>query len=300
LSIGDTFQKTSDLLSLPEQSSAASGGNPIRPPNDSLVPPSTPIISNFSYLEMTYQFRPNEMVGGKGTVSGLWYPDRSNLPGFFDSTAQAGELFYAHRVSGRHYIGATYGFQNLMSHPGTIETQTQSTLLFYTLNLPPTLAVSVFAGPEHSDTHGGGSLPLTAWSPAAGASVGWRGAHASFTASYAQRISAGSGLAGAVRNNRVDSSIRWQLAKAFTTALGASYSTSNLLDSQPSATGGSGGHSWSGIASLQHPLGERLIAQVGYTRLHQSYSSVAAISEAPNRNNVWISLSYQFERPLGR
>ena len=38
-----------------------------------------------------------------------------------------------------HYIGVTYAFQQLLTHPGQAETQTHSALLFYTLYLPRAL-----------------------------------------------------------------------------------------------------------------------------------------------------------------
>jgi len=59
------------------------------------------------------------------------------------------------------------------------------------------------------------------------------------------------------------------------------------------------GHSISGTASLQRLFGEHLNVQLGYTRLHQSYN-VAAISTTPDTNREFVSLSYQFARPLGR
>jgi len=298
LSVTNSFQKTSDLLNLPEQTASASGSGVTPVPNNSILPPATARISNLSNAEITYQFGSNAMVGAKGALSGLWYPNRTNLSGLFDSTGESGEAFYAHRLSVMHYIGATYGFQRLLTHPGQAATQTQSMLLFYTLYLPPSLAVSVFAGPEHSDTHGGGLSPLHVWSPAVGSSLAWHGEHTSFTATYARRTSGGGGLSGAVRSNRADASMRWQLARTLTTCLGSSYSTNSVLDSQPAL--GVGGHTWLGTASLQHPLGEGLDIQVGYTHLHQSYGSVAAISNTPDRNNVWVSFSYQFERALGR
>jgi hypothetical protein len=39
---------------------------------------------------------------------------------------------------------------------------------------------------------------------------------------------------------------------------------------------------------------------VGYTRLHQAYSNVAVLSTAPDTNREYVSISYQFSRPLGR
>lgn len=298
LSVENSFQKTSDLLNLPNQSVPPSESGGVHGPGDVIVPPATARISNFSDAAITYQFGQNAMIGAKSTLSGLWYPDRANLSGLFDSTATAALGFYAHRLSGRHYIGATYGFQRLSTHPGQGETQTQSTLLFYTLYLPPSLAVSLFAGPEHSDTRAGASLTsVLNWSPAAGGSLAWRKEHSSFVARYARRIGDGGGLSGAVLSNQADVYVRWQFARTMTTGLGASYSTNSVL-LQPML--GVGGHSWSGTASLQRPLGNNLGLQMGYTHLHQNYSSVSAISKAPDRNTAWISISYQFERPLGR
>lgn len=299
LSVTNSFQKTSDLLNLSEQTASASGAGATPVPNSSILPPATARISNLGNAEITYQFGSNAMVGARGALSGLWYPHLTNLSGLFDSTGQSGEAFYAHRLSAMHYIGATYGFQRLLTHPGQAETQTQSMLLFYTLYLPPGLAVSVFAGPEHSDTHGGGLSLLHEWSPAEGGSLAWHGEHISFTASYARRTSGGGGLSGAVRSNRADASVRWQLSKSLTTGLGSSYSTSSILDPQLSL-GVGGGHTWSGTASLQHPLGKGFDIQIGYTHLHQNYSSVTVISNAPDQNNCWVAFSYQFERGLGR
>jgi hypothetical protein len=299
LVVRDSFQKTSDFVNLYEQSASASGSGVVQGLNGSIVPPTgTARISSFSDAALTYQFSETALVGAKGTFSGLWYPDRAKLPGLFDSTSQGGEAFYTHRLSLKHYVGVTYEFQRLLTHPSPVETQTQTTLVFYTLYLPPSLIVSVFAGPERSDTHGGTAIPLRTWSPAAGASLGWHGARASIVASGARRISDGGGLSTAVRSSNGYISVRWQLAKNWTAGFGGNYSASSVLDALPSSS--ARGHTVSGSVSVLHPLRDRLAIQMGYTRLHQSYSSVEAISNAPDRNNVWVSLSYQFERPFGR
>jgi len=51
---------------------------------------------------------------------------------------------------------------------------------------------------------------------------------------------------------------------------------------------------------VQRPIGEHLSLGVQYTRLHQSYSGIAALSASPDRNRVAGTISYQFSRPLGR
>jgi hypothetical protein len=300
VSLEESFQKTSDLLNLSQQSALVSGESaPLQQGPNAIVPPSIARITNLSDAGISYQFGQNSMIGIKGSFSGLWYPNRDTVAGLYDSTTEAGEGFYTHRISRKHYIGVTYAFQQLLTHPGQAETQTHSTLFFYTLDLPRALTVSVFAGPEHSDTHGGVTIPFQKWSPAEGASVGWHGERVAFTASYSQRIRSGGGLSGVVHYNSAGASLRWQLVRTITAGLEASYSTSTLLD--PSAGGfGTGGHTWAGAAILQHPLGERLGLQLGCTHLHQSYSDVAAVSGAPDQTTAWVSLSYQFARPLGR
>ena len=40
--------------------------------------------------------------------------------------------------------------------------------------------------------------------------------------------------------------------------------------------------------------------QLGYTRLHQDYSTVAVLAATPDTNREFVSISYQFSRPLGR
>ena len=291
LSVEDSFLKRSDIFTLPNAGSVVS-------PVNAILPPATTVITNFGHAALTYQFGPNQMIGVKGSISGLWYPNRANLNGLYDSSAVGSEVFYTHRLSGHHYVGATYGLQKLFTHPGRVETQTQSTLLFYTLSFPPTLTVALFAGPEHSATNGDIKLVRRVWSPALGGSVAWHGGHASMVASYAQRITSGGGLSGAVRSKSTDGSVRWQFTRTLTASLRGLYLVNRVLDSPGSF--GDGGHSVSGTVSLERSIGENLGLQMGYTRLHQSYANVPVISNTPNRNNVWISLSYQFDRPMGR
>lgn len=306
-SLRDSLQKTSTILSLFDQSVAG-------PSRGTIVAPVTDLISNLSNAMMTYQFGPNAMIGGKGTLSQLWYPNSSEAHGLFDSTAQAAGGFYTHRLSGKHYIGVNYDFQRLLARPlqnsslAQSETQTHSLTLSYTLYLQPTVSLSIFAGPEHSDTLSG--TPTTTapfahfrmWSPAAGASFAWQGARTSLAAKYSRRIAEGGGLSGASRSNSADASIRRQLSTNLTVSVGASYAMNDVLGFvSPTGTNTSTkGHTVSGIASLQHSVSEHLGLQLGYTRLHQSYANITALSQSPDRNRAWVSLSYQFTRPLGR
>jgi hypothetical protein len=59
------------------------------------------------------------------------------------------------------------------------------------------------------------------------------------------------------------------------------------------------GHTILGTAGLQQQFGQHLNLQLGYTRLHQDYTSVAVLA-TPNTNREFVSISYQFAKALGR
>jgi hypothetical protein len=300
LSLRDSFQKTSNVLNQPSSDfqQPVSGG--VFVPNNSVIAPIADTLTNTANAVLTYQFAANAMVGANGTFSNLHYSDPSQVPGLSDSSSRGGSAFYVHRLSKMHYIGATYQYQMFLAYPtgGQSETQTQSVFLFYSLYLKPTFSVSFSAGPQYSNTQQFGLPTSSSWSPAGGASVAWQGRLTSIAASYLQSINQGSGLGGAVRVNSVNASLRRQLTRTLTTAIGASYANNSILDM--SAALSSGGHTFSANASVQKQIREHLSLLVQYTRLQQSYSGVAAIASTPDRNLVMASIAYQFSRPLGR
>ena len=53
-------------------------------------------------------------------------------------------------------------------------------------------------------------------------------------------------------------------------------------------------------ASIQHLMGPKLTTQLGYTHMHESYSSLSTFTQNPNTNEVFVSVSYQFQKSIGR
>jgi len=299
LSLRDSLQKTSNIFS---QSILGSGSVSASPqqPNDSVIAPLASILRNTASAQITYQGTANALIGASGTFSNLHYPNASQVPGLSDQSSRGGSAFFTERFSRRHYVGLTYQYQMFLTSPNQIQNQTQthSILLFYTLYFQPTLSVSFFGGPQHSDTEQTGLLPSRAWSPSTGVSAGWQGAHTSFAVTYARTITDGGGLPGAVHSNSAGVSLRQQLTRSLNAGLGANYSINKVLD--PLISPNSGGHTISGNVTLQYALGQHFDVGVGYMRLHQSYGNIPAVSTTPNRNQASVSLSYQFRRPLGR
>jgi hypothetical protein len=299
LSLLDSLQKTSNGFSQSNLVSPTVSSTP-QAPNDSVIAPLASVLRNTGSAQITYQFAPNAMVGAGGIFSNLHYPNPTEVPGLSDSSSKGGSAFYTHRLSAMHYIGLTYQYQMLLATPNQIqnETQTHSILFFYTLYLQRTLSMSFFGGPQRSDTEQSGVLPFRKWSPSTGVSVGWQGARSSLAASYSRTITDGGGLSGAVHSNSASVTIRQQFTRSTSAGLGANYSINTVLD--PLISSNSGGHSISGGVNLQRTLRQHFNFGIGYARLHQSYGNIPAISNAPNRNQISVSISYQSQRPLGR
>ncbi len=309
LSALDGFQKSSNVFNQPMDISAAgvvSGG--AQGANFSVIAPVADRLSNTGNVGLSYQYALNDMIGASGTFSNLHYPNQSQVPGLSDTSSQAGMAFYSHRIGRGQYLGATYQYQRLLADlvQGSNETQTHAALIFYTFSpVSSRFSFSLFGGPQFSDTveppfppQQPLSVRTRSWTPAAGASLGWQGRLNSVALSYTHVVASGSGLASAVQLDSATVSGRQQITKTLNASLTAGYAQNNVVGS--GFIQNNDGHTLSGTASLQQQIGQHLSVQLGYTRLHQSYSNVAVLSTAPNTNRAFVSISYQFSRPLGR
>ena|SRR5271168_699055 len=309
----DGFQKSSSVFNQPNFASAAPVSGSVQEGNFSVIAPIADRLSNSGNVGITYQFAANSMVGAGGTFTNLHYPNQGQVLGLYDSSSQGGLAFYSVRISKINYFGATYQYQRLASYPapGTNETQTNSLLLFYTVYPTKRFSISVFGGPQYADVgpqfSDTASIPATpasrSWNPAAGGSLGWQGRLSSLAVSYSHLISSGGGLIGAVKMDNVSASLHQQISRMLSASVAGGYAQNDILTPTPSIATpsiSSNGHTISGTASLQQQVGQHLNVQLGYTRLHQDYSSVAVLAATPNTNREFIAISYQFSRPLGR
>ena len=307
LNAKDGLQKSSSFFDQPDLASSSAVSPGAQAANFSVIAPVADMLRNSGNVGLSYQFALNGMIGVSGTFSNLHYPNPSQVPGLYDSSSQGGSAFYSLRLSRKHYVGATYQYQRLLAYPATglSETQTDAILLFYTLYPSTKFSLSFFGGPQYSDTIQPPLAPLNiqlpasvAWSPAAGGSLSWQGRLNSLAASYSHIISGGSGLIGAVHMDNASISLRQQMTRSLSGSLAGSYVQNDVIGSF--LPGASNGHSVSGTVSLQKQFHQNVNLQFGYTRLHQDYSDVAVLSQTPNTNREFVSLSYQLSRPLGR
>lgn len=307
LSARDGLQKTSSIFNEPDFSFAQAVSGSAQPTNFSVIPPVADLLRNSGNVGLSYQFALNGMIGASGTFTNLDYLNPAQVSGLYDSNSQGGSAFYSLRLSREHYIGATYQYQRLVAYPttGLSETQTHAIMVFYTLYPSPRFSLSFFGGPQYSDTiqpplatlHI--QLPaLTQWTPAAGGSLSWQGHLNSFAMSYSHIISGGSGLIGAVHMDSGTMSLGQRMSRTLSASLSGGYVQNDVIGTF--LPGAYNGHTISGTISLQKQFHQNLNFQFGYTRLHQDYSDVTVLSQIPNTNREFISLSYQFSRPIGR
>jgi hypothetical protein len=305
LSLRDTFQKSSSVLDQPDFTSAGVVTGGAQVPAVAVIAPLADQLNNNGNAEITYQFSANDMVGASGTFTNLHYSNSAQVPGLYDSSTQGASAFFNHRLSKRHYMGASYQYQRIVSYPigAQSDTQTNAVTVFYTFYPQPKLSLSVSAGPQHSNVNQSPLPSSQSWSPEVTASMGWQARHTNLAASYSRMISGGGGLQGAFHSNLANLSLRQQLSKNWNGQVSGAYSiyknVSPLFFLSPGLSN-SGGHSISGSATIRRTLGPHFSAEGGYTRLHQSYSEIAAVSTNPDTNREWLTISYQFSRALGR
>jgi hypothetical protein len=293
----NTLTKTSALSYHFDPNPIGPGAGILQGPNESVIAPVADAISINTAGQITYQFSVDGMIGASGTETVRHYLHQSQVFGLFNSSTRGAMGFYAHRLSGRNYIGATYQFQQLLSYPNGTETETHGVFAFYTVSVNPTLSLALFGGPQYFALSRPGVSDKLGWSPAGGGTLAWQRVRTSGDLSVAYRVSDGGGLQSSVVSTSAKISIRRQLTRDLTVDLVGNYANNRLVDRR---FPGDGGHTVSGSLSLQRTMGEHFSVQLGYTRAHQSYSDIPVIASVPYRNRAWVSVSYDFHRPLGR
>jgi hypothetical protein len=308
LNLSDTFQKSSNAF---DQLYPISGGNisgSFQTPPTGVVAPYADQLSNTAKMGLSSQFSKNGMIGANGAVTGNNYPNSTEASPLYNSNSLSGSVFYSQRLSSTQYAGATYQYLISQSSPVSAqgqpliaqpEVQTHAFLPFYTIYLRPTFSLSLSGGPQYIHITQSPLPPSNSWTPSVMASMGWQTSHTNLVVSYSRSVGGSTGLPGAFDSYVANASVRWQMAHTWTIgAAGSYFSSKNVTPSFPSSN--PGGQTVSGTASLQHSMSEHLNVELGYARLHQSYSNIAVLSAAPDSDRAFVSISYRLIRPLGR
>jgi hypothetical protein len=299
LSGGDSFLKSSNVFNQGDSLLGGSvSGSPSSSPADLLFPFINQ-LTDTANAQISYQYSANGMIGGGGTMGLFQYPNQTQSSGIYNSTSRGGTGFYNRRLTGAQSIGANYQYVEIVGSPtvGQVEMQLHTLLGFYSLTLEHRLTISASAGPQHFE-YAQASMPNSgSWRPSVMASIGWQGYRGSLTANYAQTTTTGGGLLGGYASKSASASAHWRMARAWTASATANYAIYKTVTTTSTQQGA---HSVSGTASIEYTIGEHLVASLGYQRLHTSYGGIASISRNPDSDRAFVSVSYQFKRPLGR
>ena len=266
-----------------------------------LLIPFVSQISDTLHATFSHQYARNQMFGVGGSFGFMHFPNRSQSPGLYDSKSGSGSAFYAYRVGSRHYLGFAYNYNRISASPtaGESDTDVQSVLPYYTFYIGPTVSVSVAAGPQYFKATETGFPDFTGWAPYVNGSVARQTAHTNLALSYAHTVNGGSGELGAFKQDSANFTSRAQFSRAW--AAGAEGNYTNIATATPGiGINNLGGHRISGRVLAQRTFGEHLLVAAGYEHLHQAYPGLLVLNNNPDSNRGYVSLTYQFARPIGR
>ena len=302
---GDSFVQTSNMFG--QSFSSVVGGVSGSPTatTQTVIVPYASLLMNTVKGTLAYQFELNDMVGGSGSFGLLHFPNPSETQNLYDANTYEGTAFYSHRIKGGQYFGVSYQYERIVASPPNAESeaQIQAVVPFYTFYFGPRFSLSLTGGPEHYKVTQTALPTISAWAPIATGSLGWQRNRTNLSLSYSRAVTAGGGFLGAYNSNQATASARWQATRSWVIGLNADYAIlKNVAQSTPQTIGftNPGGHRITGTASLQRTLGEHFNIEVGYDRLHQSYSGIALIAANPDSNRVYGTVNYQFKKSLGR
>jgi len=280
-------------------------------PNTSLITPLATQRSSLTTVETNYHFALNDLIGASGSFYDLHFTNvptsASITPSLLtDSETATGSAFWLHRLFRGDWGGASYRFDRLTFSSTGEETRVHSFFAVNTLDLSHRFTLTGFVGPQYTENEGlpvnaQPSTPASDWSVAGGVEGGWRDARTNVSAGYSRSISDGGGLLGPVRLQSVYGGVRRELIPKWAAAITASHGTNQSLI-LPSPTGASSIALTSAGISLERNAAKSIGFRMGYTHDFQEESGLSApnpVTLDAHRNRFFVTLSYQWIKPLG-
>lgn len=315
LSVSEHFLMSAGFFNQISNNSSESqpSNSTVQQPNQSVITPLSRQNSNTTTVLFNDQFSASSAIGGSGTFYRAYFKDVPAGSTLIDTNSEQAQAYYNRRISARNSLGVTYSFQRFTFSPVANDTTTQSVFANYSFQVRPNLVFSVFGGPQRINTTSQLVIPSVtgtriavlaipisqkSWASASGASFSWNGQQTGVAASFTRSVNDGGGLLGAVTLTAAQASLRRQLTAKYSLGMGFNYGISDAVGSISAPY--SSVDSASGDVSLSRQIKDRIGLTFGYSRLYQTQGNVGGVTPVINHNRAWISLGYQFSRPLGR
>lgn len=274
-------------------------------PTVSLVTPLATQRSSTTTVETNYHVALNDLIGASGSFNDLHFSNPvvgAELP-LTDTQTATGSGFWLHRIFGADWGGASYRFDRISFSGG--ESRIHTFLAVDTLNLSNRVTLTGSIGPQYSENQGvapgGAQSAPNGWSVAGGVDASWRGQRTGVSAGYSRTSSDGSGVLGAVRVQNVHGNFRCRLSPGWVAAVNINHATNQALTVPPSSI-----NLTSAGISLEHNVRKSLGLRVGYSHDFQQQLGVPGTTPTSepqtfdaSRNRFFVTLSYQWAKPLG-
>jgi len=248
-----------------------------------------------------YQYSRNAMIGAGGNYSLLRYSSLSNITGLDNSNTGGGSAFWSRRILHRQYLGTIYDYSKITTDPVKTTTDTHAILGFYTLFFTRTISFSILGGPQHFNSRATASGAASgSWTPEVHASAGVQTMRTGFAGGYSRIVSGAGGLIGAFHSDVAGLEVRRQVTRTWNVGATANYALFKNVTPTVSSNN-PGGHTIVGTISARRTFNVGLGLEAGYSRFHQSYYNPGSVRQLyPDCNREFVSVTYQFQRPLGR
>ena len=301
LQLRNAFVRTSDPFDRLTDFQNGPGFGVLDGTNQSYLGAPTLFTSNQSGLDLTYQPAAHTTLGVSGSYAMTTYDDL--LPGTTlnrNTHVSTGRVFADQKISPRQSVSVAYDYSVITS--GVFgRTASHSVLFFDNWQLNPKFNLSVFAGPQYTDTAAGVTSSLvslqTGWSYSAGGTLAWHGERTGLSGSVVRRINDGGGLGGAVEMTSFTAGLSRQLGRAWSTSLNSSY-TINGTNAV-----GAGAASLSYLSAgfgVSRRFGRNFSMNARYSYTHADRSNLSGpLSYLADHNRFSFGFSYTFSNRLG-
>ena len=270
-------------------------------------------IANVTSGDLTYQLTERSSAGVSGNFSSQRFRNVGSVTSFglVDTKTAAGRLFFVHQLRPRQKVGAQYLFQDLRFARGQSRIVDHTLFLFDEIALRSNMSLTLFAGPQHSHIHGVITfnplfsthiIPIVSngWSPAAGATYSWKGAHTALRLSGLRSISDGGGLLGATLANSVSVELQEKFTRSWSASLTTSYFNGRSINGSNRDAAGKL-TSEQAQFSLVRSITNDLSAEIRYSYVQQRQAGGSAINRVVfHGNQLEAGITYRIARPISQ
>jgi hypothetical protein len=298
LRVAENFSMTTGFFDAGTGTGVAAGSGG---PNLSLIAPLSTQRSSMTTVETNYHFALNDLIGGSGSFYDLNFTNVPAKTQLTNSETASGSAFWLHRIFRGDWAGTSYRFDRITFNGG--ESRVHSFYAVDTLDLSHRFTLTGFVGPQYSENQGllSAQTSPNSWSVAGGAEGGWQSLRTSLSAGYSRSISDGAGVLGTVRLQSIHANFRRELVPGWAAALNVNHGTNQSLVLPASSSASSINLTSAGI-SLERNVGKSIGLRLGYNHdFQEQYSASTATSSTldASRNRFFVTLSYQWAKPLG-